>query len=50
MDIYYKNINFQYDDYALERFKRVLEDNLMEYKRKCSTSNNILFSFINRKS
>jgi tRNA pseudouridine38-40 synthase len=50
MDTHYKNINFKYDDYALERFERVLENNLLEYKKKCSTSNNILFSFKNREN
>ncbi|MDR2873387.1 MAG: tRNA pseudouridine(38-40) synthase TruA [Methanobrevibacter sp.] len=48
MDSYYKNVNFKYDDYALERFKRVLEENILEYKRKCFSRTNILFSLLDK--
>nr|WP_302579075.1 tRNA pseudouridine(38-40) synthase TruA [Methanobrevibacter arboriphilus] len=44
MDIEYNNIKFQYDDYALEGFKRVLVRNLFDYKMKISLENSLLNS------
>ncbi|OQD58497.1 tRNA pseudouridine synthase [Methanobrevibacter arboriphilus JCM 13429 = DSM 1125] len=44
MDIDYNNIKFQYDDYALEGFKRVLVRNLFDYKMKISLENSLLNS------
>ncbi|MCL2687959.1 MAG: tRNA pseudouridine(38-40) synthase TruA [Methanobrevibacter sp.] len=44
MDISYNDIKFQYDDYALEGFKRMLIENLFDYKLKLSIENSILNS------
>jgi len=44
MDIEYNKIKFQYDDYALEGFKRTLIKNLFDYKMKISLENSILAS------
>ena len=44
MDTSYNNINFKYDDYACERFRRYLIDNLFNYKMNHSIENNILNS------
>ena len=44
MDTSYNNINFKYDEYACERFKRYLIDNLFNYKMNHSIENNILDS------
>lgn len=44
MDTSYDNINFKYDEYACERFKRYLIDNLFNYKLNYSIENNILNS------
>lgn len=49
MDIDYNNIKFQYDDYALEGFKRVLVRNLFDYKMKISLENSLLNSLENLK-
>jgi len=44
MDTSYNNINFKYDDYACERFRRYLRDTLFNYKMNHSIENNILDS------
>jgi len=44
MDTSYANINFKYDEYACERFRRYLIDNLFNYKMNHSIENNILCS------
>ncbi|MDR2966551.1 MAG: tRNA pseudouridine(38-40) synthase TruA [Methanobacteriaceae archaeon] len=44
MDISYNNINFKYDNYACEGFRRYLIDNLFNYKMNHSIDNNILNS------
>jgi len=44
MDTSYNNIKFKYDDYACERFRRHLIDNLFNYKMNQSIENNILDS------
>ena len=36
MDIEYEGINFEKDDYAMERFKRILIKNLFNYQRNYS--------------
>jgi tRNA pseudouridine38-40 synthase len=44
MDTSYNNINFKYDGYACEGFKRYLIDNLFNYKMNHSVEDNILNS------
>ncbi|MDR2623322.1 MAG: tRNA pseudouridine(38-40) synthase TruA [Methanobrevibacter sp.] len=44
VDVHYKNIKFQYDDYAMERFQRVLKRKMLEYEKSYSSTRNILFS------
>jgi tRNA pseudouridine38-40 synthase len=44
MDVEYKDIVFKYDDYALERFQKVLNEKIFDYKKKYSTTTNILSS------
>jgi tRNA pseudouridine38-40 synthase len=44
MNIQYKDIKFQYDDYASERFRRILLNNIQEYEKKYCLGNNLLFS------
>ncbi|MCL2157011.1 MAG: tRNA pseudouridine(38-40) synthase TruA [Methanobrevibacter sp.] len=44
MDTTYSNINFNYDEYACEGFRRYLIDNLFNYKMNHSIENNILNS------
>ena len=44
MDTAYSNINFSYDEYACEKFRRYLIDNLFNYKMNYSIENNILNS------
>ncbi|MDR3222195.1 MAG: tRNA pseudouridine(38-40) synthase TruA [Methanobrevibacter sp.] len=44
VDVHYKNIKFQYDDYAVERFQRVLKKKILDYEKKYSSTKNILFS------
>ncbi|MDR1820682.1 MAG: tRNA pseudouridine(38-40) synthase TruA [Methanobrevibacter sp.] len=44
VDVHYKNIIFQYDDYAMERFQRVLKRKMFEYEKNYSSTKNILFS------
>ncbi|MDR2831191.1 MAG: tRNA pseudouridine(38-40) synthase TruA [Methanobrevibacter sp.] len=44
VDVTYKNIKFQYDDYAMERFQRVLKKKILEYEEMYSSNKNILFS------
>ena len=50
MDIEYDNIRFEYDDYAIEGFKRTLIENLFDYKLKLSIENSILNSMKSLKS
>jgi tRNA pseudouridine38-40 synthase len=50
MDIEYDKINFQYDTYALEGFKRTLIQSLFDYKIKLSMENSILNSIETLKS
>ena len=50
MDIQYNGIKFQYDDYALEGFKRTLVKNLFDYKIKLSLENSLLNSMESLKS
>lgn len=45
MDTIYENIKFNYDDYAVEKFKRYLASNLVNYKRLYSINECILNSF-----
>jgi len=44
VDVRYKNIKFQYDDYAMERFQRVLKRKMFEYEKNYSSTKNILSS------
>jgi len=44
MDTTYANINFKHDEYACEKFRRYLIDNLFNYKMNHSIENNILNS------
>ncbi|KZX11697.1 tRNA pseudouridine(38-40) synthase TruA [Methanobrevibacter filiformis] len=44
MDIAYNNINFQYDDYAVVRFKKILIERILNYKNKSELTNHILNS------
>ena len=44
MNIQYDNINFSNDDYAIERFKRILTKNLLNYQRNYSLTESIINS------
>ena len=45
MDIEYDGIRFRYDDYACERFRRYLVDNLFDLQKTYSVSESMLNSF-----
>ena len=45
MDIEYDGIRFIYDDYACERFRRYLVDNLFDLQKTYSVSESMLNSF-----
>ena len=44
MDIEYDGIRFRYDDYACERFRRYLVDNLFDLQKTYSVSESMLKS------
>ena len=45
MDIKYDGIRFRYDDYACERFRRYLVDNLLDLQKTYSVTESMLKSF-----
>ena len=45
MDIEYDGIRFRYDDYACERFRRYLVDNLFDLQKTYSVTESMLNSF-----
>ncbi|MDR0911995.1 MAG: tRNA pseudouridine(38-40) synthase TruA [Methanobrevibacter sp.] len=45
MDIKYHNIKFQYDDYAIEKFRRSLKEYMDDYQNKYNVTNTVLDLF-----